>query len=412
MCIRDSFSGLQVAVVMGGMSQQKQERILSHRPAVVVGTPGRMWELMSNEEPHLSQLDKLCCLVLDEADRLVETGHFVGVSNIIEYIANREARAKSAAPVLDPESPPARIKIAKVQKFLFSATMTLEKKGKGFKARKVSGVQDSTLQQLIKRLDLIQDPIFIDYSGQSKGQADSSQLHEYMLQCTNEDKELNLYNFLFSHPGRTLVFVNAVSMVRRIASILQNLQLPVYPLHADMQQRQRLKNMDRFSSEKHIILIATDVAARGIDVQDVDYVVQFHVPFNAETYVHRTGRTARATAEGTSLVMVSGNEQTQYRTIMHTLGKGAAGLPSIPLDARRLPALKTRLRLAKQLDKQEHGNKKKKVEKTWLQKSAEALDIILDDDGNASDEEFEAKQDKVKEGNLRRELDALLHHDI
>eukprot|EP00658_Telonema_sp_P-2_P013934 TRINITY_DN15281_c0_g1_i2.p1 TRINITY_DN15281_c0_g1~~TRINITY_DN15281_c0_g1_i2.p1 ORF type:complete len:259 (+),score=66.18 TRINITY_DN15281_c0_g1_i2:125-901(+) len=251
---------------------------------------------------------------------------------------------------------------------------------------------------------------FIDYSGKA-GQADAAQLHEWVIQCPNEEKELWLYNFLFANPGRTLVFVNAVSMVRRISNIFKNLQLPVFPLHADMQQRQRLKNMDRFGTQEHIVLIATDVAARGIDVQNVDHVVHYHVPFNAETYVHRSGRTARAAAEGTSLMLVSGDELTQYRRICHTLGKGD-GLATMELDQGRLPSLRTRLRIAKNLDKQEHGTKKKKVEKSWMEKSAEALDIILDDDGNASDEEYNAKQDKKKADALRRELDQLLRQQV
>lgn len=90
---------------------------------------------------------------------------------------------------------------------------------------------------------------------------------EACLECAEEDRDERLYYILTQHPGRTLVFANAISTVRRLAALLRLLQLPVVPLHASMQQRQRLKALDRFKSSEDAILVATDVAARGLDIQ-------------------------------------------------------------------------------------------------------------------------------------------------
>lgn len=123
--------------------------------------------------------------------------------------------------------------------------------------------------------------------------------------------------------------------------------------------------MDRLRAQEHVVIVATDVAARGIDVENVDYVVHYNVPFSAESYVHRSGRTARASASGTSLALISAEEQSQFRKICSTLAKPAGGLPEMPVSApthavllmaaqvisARLKALRARLRLAKQLDK-------------------------------------------------------------
>jgi len=410
-----AFTGVEVAVIVGGLSQQKQERLLARKPGIVVGTPGRLHSLITDKDPHLSNLDHLLCLVLDEADRLVDQGHFVEITKLIEYISTRQQRADNKVQMLAAKNDTEAVaapKVSKVQKFLFSATMTLEKRGKSFQAKKVSGVENETLAKLIQRLELRGDPAFVDYSGARSGLKSADKLQESAIQCPNEEKELYLYYFLHSFPGRTLVFVNAVSMVRRLAAILKNLNLPVFPLHADMQQRQRLKNMDRFAREKNIVLIASDVAARGIDVQNVDHVVHFHVPFTADTYIHRCGRTARAEASGTSVVLVSGQEQTAYMNICRVLKKGVGGLELMPIQQKRLPPLRTRLRLAKNLDKEEHSTSKKKADKTWMQRSAEALDIELDDDGDKSDDEFQAKQGRKQAQSIRNELDGLLMEEI
>lgn len=111
-------------------------------------------------------------------------------------------------------------------------------------------------------------------------------------------------------------------------------------------------------------------------------------------------------------MLVSGQEQAQYMKICRALSKGAAGLEMMQVKQKRLPLLLSRLRLAKNLDKEEHTSQKKKADKTWLQRSAEALDIELDDDGEDSDNEFNAKQARQQAQSIKNELNALLLEEI
>jgi superfamily II DNA/RNA helicase len=91
-----------------------------------------------------------------------------------------------------------------------------------------------------------------------------------------------LYGFLHQFPGRTIVFVNAISNIRRIVPLIALLQVPVWGLHSGMQQRQRLKNLDRFKASTNGVLVATDVAARGLDIPNIEHVVHYQIPFNVD----------------------------------------------------------------------------------------------------------------------------------
>ena len=96
----------------------------------------------------------------------------------------------------------------------------------------------------------------------------------------------------------------------------------VYPLHAEMQQRQRLKNLDHFKSQENAILIASDVAARGLDIPDIQHVVHYQLPRSADLYVHRSGRTARGKEQGVSVLLCSPEQMILYKKICFALGKG------------------------------------------------------------------------------------------
>ena len=120
-------------------------------------------------------------------------------------------------------------------------------------------------------------------------------VHQTYILTPLEEKDLYLYSFLRKYNrGRSIVFCNAITGVKRLAAIFRIVGLDVLPLHASMQQRQRLKNLDRFKKRENSILIATDVAARGLDIPNVAHVLHFDVPHNGEIYIHRAGRTARA----------------------------------------------------------------------------------------------------------------------
>lgn len=133
-----------------------------------------------------------------------------------------------------------------------------------------------------------------------------AKINETYLRCPEESKDLYLYYFLRTfRDARTVVFVNAISMLRRLVKLLEVLGIAVAGLHAAMQQRQRLKFIDKFKSGVIRVLIATDVASRGLDVQGLKYVVHYQVPRSTDAYIHRCGRTARCGGTGLSVLLVN-----------------------------------------------------------------------------------------------------------
>ena len=158
-------------------------------------------------------------------------------------------------------------------------------------------------------------------------------------------QDVYLYYFLLRHPGRSLVFLSSIDGIRRLKPVLDLLMLHVTPLHSGLQQRQRLKNLDRcvhvpgflshvphlfrrFKSNANSILLATDIAARGLDIPAVDHVIHYQVPRAADAYVHRNGRTARAMQKGFGLVLCAPDERRVFRSVLVGLGRGAIDLPS------------------------------------------------------------------------------------
>lgn len=130
-----------------------------------------------------------------------------------------------------------------------------------------------------------------------------------------------MYYFLLRYPGKTLVFVSSIDTIRRMMPLFEILKQSVFPLHSGLQQRQRLKNFDKFKSLKSAVMIATDVAARGLDVPEVDHVIHYQVPRTADAYIHRSGRTARAQRSGLSVLFVSPEERRMANDLMKQLDK-------------------------------------------------------------------------------------------
>ena len=214
---------------------------------------------------------------------------------------------------------------------------------------------------------------------------------------TQDERDALLYHILSQEPGLVIVFVNAISALRRLLAILKTLRLPVEGLHGNMQQRARLKYLDRFKKGggggggKTSILVATDVAARGIDIKGVDLVVHYQVPMSADTYVHRSGRTGRANAEGASVMLVTPTERQRYRTLLRNLNR-TAPLPSFPTVESAVAEAKRRMAVARKLEKLVHTKNKDRADAEWRKSNAEALGIELD-----SDEEGDATTVRVIE---------------
>ncbi|KAJ8487527.1 hypothetical protein ONZ45_g14294 [Pleurotus djamor] len=362
-------------------------------------TPGRLWDTIQDDESLAREIRQLRFLVLDEADRMIEQGHFAELDNILRLTLRENTDDKiddqyNDAPSLPDPSPDAHRVADNLQTFVFSATLSknlqhnLSKRrrprskvpaGKGKKGKEEPA---STLDDLLERLDFRDpEPQVIDLSPQG---GIVSTLRESKIECLANDKDVYLYYFLLRYPGRTLVFLSAIDGIRRLTPLLQTLDVKVLPIHSQMEQRARLKNLDRFKSTPNAVLLATDVAARGLDIPSIDHVIHYQIPKTADTYVHRNGRTARAKREGVSLLLCAPEERKIVRALMSSLERDE-DIPELSIELNILDKLKARIQLAKKIESAHHKTTKENHERKWLTEAAEAMEIKLDDDMFASD---------------------------
>ncbi|KAI6067809.1 ATP-dependent RNA helicase DDX24 [Aix galericulata] len=348
------FTGIKTAILVGGMAAQKQERVLNRKPEIVIATPGRLWELVKAKHPHLSNLRQLRCLVIDEADRMVERGHFLELSQLLELLNDSQYNPKR-------------------QTFVFSATLTLvhqtptrvlQKKN----AKKMD--KKTKLEMLMEKVGIKGKPKVIDLT---RKEATVETLTETRIHCDTNEKDYYLYYFLLQYPGRTMVFANSIDCIKRLSSLLSILNCDPLPLHANMHQKQRLKNLERFAERESCVLLTTDVAARGLDIPNVQHVIHYQVPRTSELYVHRSGRTARAANEGLSLLLIGPDDLINFRKIYKTLEKSEE-LPFFPVETKYMTSIKERMNLARQIEKAEFFNSRAKQHDSWLQQAAEALE--------------------------------------
>ena len=243
------FEGIRVAVLYGGASIGPQIKALEKKPQIVVATPGR---LMDHYNRKTIRFDKIQTVVLDEADRMLDMGFFRDVTRILDKVKNRKNLG------------------------LFSATISQEV---------------MTVQWMYQR-----DEVEITVEPKHEDRPD---IDQYCLTCTPLEKSEKTLR-LIKQQGyeRIIIFCNTKHMCQRLSDDFQRAKLDCDCIHGDIRQSQREKTMQRFRDGKLAILIATDVASRGIDVDDVDCVINYDVPDENEYYVHRIGRTGRAKRKG------------------------------------------------------------------------------------------------------------------
>ncbi|CAI5483840.1 unnamed protein product [Closterium sp. Yama58-4] len=425
-------TGVHVAGIVGGMAEVKQRRVLSLGPQIVVGTPGRLWELMSQGEAHLVQLEYLSFLVLDEADRMADPGRFKELSSILGMLpptaaSLAAAKAKEAA-LAARDAARAAKKAARAAKIAAERDAARGKKGKGKagmeeaekegkgeeeeeekeekeetkgergeedgredgeegeereegeagegEGEETFSLQPPTLAKKKRQLTGMRpSPAIVDLT---TADVVASGVQEAALECDDSMRDVFLLYLLRMHGtfGRTLVFCSAISSVRRLASLLSLLQVPSFPLHAQQQQRQRLKALDRFRQHPSGVLVATDVAARGLDVPEVRLVVHYQLPHTAEGYVHRCGRTARgASSEGCSVALVTPKDSIKYSSLLRKLNK-TGPLPTFPVDHNYLPNLKQCVSLALSVDTLSRKHSKEKAETSWKQRASKAVQAL------------------------------------
>ena len=220
----------------------------------------------------------------------------------------------------------------------------------------------------------------------------ASKVHESALECTDDERDALTLYLLSAHAGKpSIVFVNAISSLRRLTALLKLMKVNAVGLHAGMQQRARLKALDRFKGNKASALIATDVAARGLDIKGVELVVHYQVPRQADAYVHRCGRTGRANLSGVSVALVTPKERSRYLAMLAAMGRERGfRLPPFPVAEETVREATKRVQLAKRLDAIVHKNEKKRADKAWKKRTAEAMDLGLDAD---DDSDFDKNSD-------------------
>ncbi|MDE3195904.1 MAG: DEAD/DEAH box helicase [Acidobacteriota bacterium] len=272
---------IRTAVIVGGMSEANQLRDIRAGAEVAIATPGRLCDYL---ERRLIDLSRTATVVLDEADRMLDMGFLPSLRVILDHLP------------------------AKRHTMLFSATM----------GQSVAGLVASYVHNPVR--------IAVEASAETAGQID---LFCYEVAAGSK---FDLLEYLLKHEkGSFLVFVATKEGADRLAKFLERGRHKVAAIHGDRSQSQRNEALQGFKDGRYRVLVATDVAARGIHVDDIGHVVNYDLPQEAENFIHRVGRTGRAGARGASWTFVTPLERSDVRNYEAALG--------IRVQYRELPPL-------------------------------------------------------------------------
>lgn len=258
--------------LIGGVEQESQIKSLQNSVDVLVTTPGRMFDLISQG---YIQLDKIQTLVLDEADLMLDLGFHKDIEDILKFLPKKR------------------------QTLFFTATI------------------DKKIKKLAYQV--VKDALRIQFSPKNPvaGKVDHTVAFIEM-----DDKRFFLENILKEYEnGKFIVFVRTKVRAERVEAAMDRVGVKVQSLHGGMDQKKRFELLDRFRSGENNVLVTTDVAARGIDIPDVDYVVNYDLPENPENYVHRCGRTGRGNRQGHAISFCSTEEKKLLKEIEEYTGE-------------------------------------------------------------------------------------------
>jgi superfamily II DNA/RNA helicase len=273
--------GLFTTTIYGGVPQHKQVLSLRKGVDIIIATPGRLEDLV---EQRMIDLSHISITVLDEADHMCDLGFLEPVQRILRQT--------------NPDG----------QRLLFSATL------------------DSGVSTIVK--EFLSDPGIYEVSGEDQ---DSATIDHKVFTVESRDK-VEIIAELAAHSDKVLVFTRTRAFADMLADGLDDRGVPATSLHGDLNQAKRTRNLERLSSGRVHVLVATDVAARGIHVDDVDLVVQADPPDDYKSYMHRAGRTGRAGREGTVVTLIPKARQRRMNELLERAGITAPAVAVRPGD--------------------------------------------------------------------------------
>ncbi|MEM8566285.1 MAG: DEAD/DEAH box helicase [Bacteroidota bacterium] len=271
------FTGVSSIAVFGGgdgSGFDREKKALTTGADVVIGTPGR---LIAHLNLGYVKIDKLQHLILDEADRMLDMGFYDDLMKIIRYLPKER------------------------QNLLFSATMPRKMREM---ANKILIDPVEIKIAVSKPAERVLQAAFVVYDSQK------IELAKYLLKAKTVKS--------------IIIFCSTKSSTKRLTRALKELNFSCEDIHSDLEQRQREEVLRDFKNRKLNILVATDILSRGIDVEDIDLVINYDVPNDGEDYIHRIGRTARAASKGVAFTFIGEEEQYKFRTIEDLLGEPVA----------------------------------------------------------------------------------------
>jgi superfamily II DNA/RNA helicase len=268
--------GLFTTTIFGGVPQHKQVMSLRRGVDIIIATPGRLEDLV--EQGHID-LRNITITVLDEADHMCDLGFLEPVQRIL-----RATKTDG-------------------QRLLFSATL------------------DKGVAAIVK--EFLKDPAVHEVAGEDQA---SSTIDHRVLVVEHRDKPMVIEQ-LASREGKTLIFARTRAYAEQLADQLEDAGIPATSLHGDLNQSRRTRNLQLLTSGRVNVLVATDVAARGIHVDDIDLVIQADAPDEYKTYMHRSGRTGRAGKQGTVVTIIP---RTRQRRMNELLGRAEISAEMIP----------------------------------------------------------------------------------
>ncbi|MEI7668883.1 MAG: DEAD/DEAH box helicase [Pseudomonadota bacterium] len=274
------YKGIGIALLIGGDSMPAQKAKLMQRPRIIVGTPGRINDHLERGTLMLNEVD---FLVLDETDRMLDMGFSPQLDKISKFLTQQR------------------------QTLMFSATFPdniakLSAKYLNNPERIAMGASNAAIEKIK------QDIIY-----------------------TTDDKKYDLLiKEISEREGSILVFVKTKYSADRLADKLNQMRLSADAIHGNLQQRKRERVIQAFRDMKNRILVATDIAARGLDIHHIKHVINYDMPQCPEDYIHRIGRTARAGAEGSALCFISPEDNSKWKAIHRLMNPGEAPAPHHP----------------------------------------------------------------------------------